>query len=59
LVYQLRATPDRPGTSAVGWRMLDVATIERCMVTEHTFEGSRGTADQKHYEWDVLYARVE
>jgi len=57
-VYQLRATPDRPGKGAEGWRMLDVPAIERCVVTEQTFKGSRGTPDQDHYKWDVLYARV-
>lgn len=57
-VYQLRATPDRPGKGAEGWRMLDVPAIERCVVTEQTFKGSRGTPDHDHYKWDVLYARV-
>ena len=38
--------------------MLDVPKIERCVVTEQTFKGSRGTPDQDHHEWDVLYARV-
>jgi len=58
-VYQLRATAVQPGKSAVGWRMLDVSKIERCVVTEETFAGSRGTAEQDHNVWDVLYARVE
>ena len=58
-VYQLDAAPDRAGKSAEGWRMLDVPKIERCVVTEQTFKGSRGSPDQHHNEWDVLYARVE
>ena len=59
LVYQRHTTFVLPGKSATGWRMLDVAKIERCAVRDETFEGSRGTADQSHYAWDVLYARVK
>jgi hypothetical protein len=58
-VYQRRASFVVPGKSATGWRMLDVPKIEKCVVTEQTFKGSRGTADQDHNVWDVLYARVE
>jgi hypothetical protein len=58
-VYQRRGTFVMPGKSATGWRMLDVPKIERCVVTEQTFKGSRGTPDQHHNVWDVLYARVE
>jgi hypothetical protein len=47
-----------PGKKPYGWRMLEVALIERCVVTDQTFEGSRGTSDQDHNVWDVLYARV-
>jgi hypothetical protein len=58
-VYQLRATRSQPGKGVTGWRMLDVPKIDRCVVMERTFKGSRGTADQDHNVWDVLYARVK
>ena len=58
-VYQRRTSFVVPGKSPTGWRMLDVPKIERCVVTEQAFEGSRGTSDQDHNVWDVLYARVE
>ncbi|MCC7125527.1 MAG: hypothetical protein IT178_11815 [Acidobacteria bacterium] len=56
LVFQLRG-PDS-GKGAVGWRLLDVDKIERCVVTDQTFAGSRGQAHQRHYQWDTLHARV-
>jgi len=59
LVFQRRVTKGVPGKRPFGWRLLDVSLIERCAVTEQTFEGSRGRTDQNHYVWDVLYARVE
>ena len=59
LVYQRRMSGRVPGRKPVGWRMFDVALIERCAVMEETFEGSRGAANQHHYAWDVLDARVE
>ena len=58
-VYQRRTSFVVPGKSATGWRMLDVQKIEKCVVTDETFKGSRGTAEQSHNVWDVLYARVE
>jgi hypothetical protein len=59
LVFQRRVTAGVPGRKPFGWRMFEVSLIERCVVTEETFKGSRGRADQNHYAWDVLYARVE
>jgi hypothetical protein len=56
LVFQLRG-PDS-GNGAVGWRLLDVARIESCAVTDQTFAGSRGQSHQQHYQWETLYARV-
>ena len=56
LTFQLRG-PDS-GKGAVGWRLLDVARIESCIVTDQTFAGSRGQSHQQHYQWDTLYARV-
>ena len=57
-VFQRRVISGHPGKKPFGWRMLEVALIERCTVMKETFKGSRGTEDQEHYEWDVLYARV-
>jgi hypothetical protein len=56
LVFQLRARDS--GEGAVGWRLLDVAKIEKCVVTDQTFDGGRGQSHQKHYRWETLYARV-
>ena len=56
LIFQLRG-PDS-GKGAVGWRLLDVVKIERCVVTEQAFAGSRGQSHQQHYQWETLYARV-
>ena len=58
LVYQRGAMRSAPGKSVIGWRLFEVLLIERCVVMDETFKGSRGTSDQEHYEWDVLYARV-
>lgn len=56
LLFQLRG-PDS-GKGAVGWRLLDVAKIESCAVTDQTFAGSRGHSHQQHYQWKALYLRV-
>ena len=56
LVFQLQG-PDS-GKGAVGWRLLDVAKIESCVVTDRTFADSRGQSHQQHYQWETLYARV-
>ena len=56
LIFQLRG-PDS-GKGAVGWRRLDVAKIESCVVTAQAFAGSRGQSHQQHYQWETLYARV-
>ena len=56
LCFQLHG-PDS-GNGAVGWRLLDVAKIESCVVTDQTFAGSRGQSHQQHYQWETLYARV-
>ncbi len=59
LVFRRRVIRGVPGSKPFGWRMFDVSLIERCVVMEETFNGSRGRTDQNHYVWDVLYARVE
>ncbi len=58
LVYQ-REKAGRRDPRARGWRCLDLAKIEECVVLEETFRGSREAAGQHHHHWDVLYARVE
>jgi hypothetical protein len=55
LVYQLRG--ERPGPP--GWRLLDLAKIERLVILPQTFKGSRGAAHRDHYRWDELFARVD
>lgn len=60
LVYQHRASiGGRPRDRATGWRLLDVPLIIDCTVLDDTFRGSRGDQHDKHYGWDVLYARVD
>jgi hypothetical protein len=58
LVYQLRAAGGDPRKSPRGWRMLDIAKVEACDVLDEPFKGSRGPAHERHYVWDVIYARV-
>jgi hypothetical protein len=59
LVYQRYevAVSSRPRTE--GWRLLELPKFESCEVLDQTFPGSRGEAHQRHYTWDVLYARVK
>ena len=57
LVYQRRG-PARPGHISTGWRRLDVTTVESLTVLDEEFLGSRGTEQQHHHNWDVVYARV-
>jgi hypothetical protein len=59
LFYQLRRAggkQDRGKTT--GWRLLEVAKIEACTVTEKIFSGGRGSSDQQHLTWDTLFARA-
>jgi hypothetical protein len=58
LVFQRRVISGGPGRRPFGWRLFEVSLIERCVVTEETFKGSRGRPHQSHNVWDVLYARV-
>jgi len=58
LAYQLRGSGAVPRKSVVGWRLFDVSKIEGCAVLEESFPGSRGASHQRHYVWDVVYARV-
>jgi hypothetical protein len=59
LVYQLSELAAPRGPRAEGWRLLDLPKFESCDVLDTTFPGSRGEAHQRHYTWDVLYARVK
>jgi hypothetical protein len=58
LVFQLRG-PARPGHAPTGWRLLDVAKIDEIAALEDTFPGSRGRSHQSHYQWEIVWARVE
>jgi hypothetical protein len=58
LVYQ-REKAGRKTDDSRGWRWLDLPKIRDCSVLEHTFAGSRQAPDQRHHQWDVLYARVD
>ena len=40
-----------------GWRMLDIADISELVILDRTFAGSRD-ADQRHRDWDEIFARV-
>jgi hypothetical protein len=57
LVFQLRG-PARTNQSETGWRLLDVPKIESLDVLDGTFRGSRGSPQQHHHAWDVVYERV-
>jgi tRNA(adenine34) deaminase len=58
LAYQLRVLEGPKKDAVPGWRWLDLAKIEDCIVSDVTFPGSRGDASQRHHEWDELFARV-
>src|SRR5262245_23716644 len=49
LAYQRGASGSGEANSAKGWRLLEVSRIERCVVLEETFAGSRGASHQRHY----------
>jgi hypothetical protein len=59
LVYQLYGARPASGDRVNGWRLLELVKIEACDVLDRTFRGSRGASHQRHYAWDILYARVE
>lgn len=58
LAYQLRRIAGSPRRDVSGWRLLDIEKIGDCEVLDETFRGSRGDSHQRHYKWDLLYARV-
>jgi hypothetical protein len=58
LAYQ-RQKGGRRDHHVRGWRWLDIAKIQDCIVLEDPFRGTRETADQQHHQWDELYARVD
>ena len=55
LVYQRK----KAGAHNTGWRSLEVSKIDRLVVLDDTFRGTRNAPQQDHVAWDVLYARVE
>jgi hypothetical protein len=59
LVYQ-RETFDGGGSRHRdrGWRLFEVSKITECSVLDTGFRGSRIEGHQRHYSWDVVYARV-
>ena len=57
LAYQ-RQKAGRKDLHVRGWRWLDIAKIQDCIVLEDSFSGTREKEDQQHHHWDVLYARV-
>lgn len=59
LVYQLQGPARLAQKSVIGWRLLEVARIEECVIRDETFRGSRGESNQRHHNWEVLYARVK
>jgi Fic family protein len=58
LAYQRRQRGVSGRKILSGWRLFEVSKIEACIVLEEPFPGSRGQADQHHYVWGPLYARV-
>jgi predicted DNA-binding transcriptional regulator YafY len=41
------------------WRKFAVPRISKLELLEKSFPGSRSVPEQRHQEWDVLFARVE
>ena len=58
LVFQ-RKKAGQQNDDVRGWRSLEVSKIEGCVVLEDTFRGTREQDAQQHFQWDVLYARVD
>ena len=58
LVYQLWEPGGKRRNGVRGWRLLEVSKISGCVILPRTFRGTRVEARQRHYQWDVLYARV-
>jgi hypothetical protein len=58
LIFQRRGSDATQRKSVTGWKLLDVSKIETCLVLEETFSGSRSEPHQRHYVWNVVFARV-
>jgi hypothetical protein len=56
LAFQVRGQSKSP---LPDWRMFDVARMERLVVLNESFRGSRGRSGQSHKHWDLLFCRVE
>jgi hypothetical protein len=56
LAFQVRGQSKSP---LPDWRLFDVARMERLVVLDETFRGSRVRSGQSHKQWDLLLCRVE
>jgi predicted DNA-binding transcriptional regulator YafY len=41
-----------------GWRLFDVAEIQKCEMLDGHFAGNRDVASGKHQRWDKVFIRV-
>jgi hypothetical protein len=57
LAYQIGGA-SRSGTPR-GWKWYDVDDMRQLTLLEGHFPGSRADSNQRHCEWDVLFARVK
>ena len=56
LAFQVRGQSKGP---LPAWRLFDVGDVERLVVLDERFRGSRGRPGQAHKQWDQLFCRVE
>jgi hypothetical protein len=56
LAFQVRGQSKSP---LPDWRLFDVARMERLVVLDETFRGSRERSGQSHKQWNLLLCRVE
>lgn len=56
LAFQVRGQSKSP---LPDWPLFEVARMERLVVLDETFRGSRGRFGQSHKQWDLLFCRVE
>jgi hypothetical protein len=58
LVYQLWEPGGKQRNDVQGWRLLALSKMSDCVILTRTFRGSRAESRHRHYQWDLLYARV-
>ena len=46
-------------TRIPGWRLFDVADIQKYEMLDRHFAGNRDVASGKHHRWDEVFIRVE